>query len=206
MKTSQDIVFKVKSIIYGHGRGWCFTQNDFLAIGHEEAIRQCLSRLEKASFIRRIAWGLYEYPRKHLMLGLLPPEIQQIVKAYARKHKISVLPSGAMAANLLGLSTQVPAKVVYLTEGFSKRLTIGKQEIVFKKTTPKIMVTTDTFAGLVIQALKHLGADHIDAVVLAKLKKNRSKDDLRSLQKYRPYAPAWIQKILLVIIKDESHG
>src|SRR5690606_37902064 len=93
--------------------------------------------LQKSGIIRRISWGLYEYPRQHRKLGLLPPDIQQVVKAIARKDQIKVLPSGAMAANLLGLSTQVPAKVVYLTEGLSKRIKVGKQEIVFKKTTPK---------------------------------------------------------------------
>jgi hypothetical protein len=119
------------------------------------------------------------------------------VKAVARKDNIKTLPSGAFAANLLGLSNQVPAKVVYLTEGLSKRIRVGKQEIIFKKTTPKNIATADTFAGLVIQALKHLGQEHVDAATLAKLKKRIGKDERLSFQKYRRYAPAWIQKILL---------
>ncbi len=194
---SQIIVSKVKSCIYGHGRGWCLTPNDFLAVGHSTAVRQALSRLQKAGFIRRLSWGLYEYPRKHPKLGTLPPDIEQVVKALARKDNLKLLPSGALTANLLGLSNQVPAKVVYLTEGISKRIRIGKQEIVFKTTTPKNMATADTFAGIVIQALKHLGKEHVDATTVAKLKKRIGKDERLSLQKYRRYAPAWIQKILL---------
>lgn len=101
-----------------------------------------------------------------------------------------------MAANLLGLSNQVPAKAVYLTEGLSKRVRVGKQEILFRTTTPKNMATAGTFAGLVIQAFKHLGPDHIDETILAKLKKRIKQDEQISLQRYGRYAPAWIQKHL----------
>lgn len=202
MESNQYLVSKVKFHIYGHGRGWCFTKNDFLSLGQADAIRQVLSRLDKAGFIRRVSWGLYEYPRKHQKLGILPPDIQQVVQAVARKEQIRVLASGALAANLLGLSNQVPARVVYLTEGVSKRLRIGKQEIVFKKTTPKIMATAGTFAGLVIQAFKHLGSARIDQTVMAKLKKQHKRNDLLSLIKYKQYAPVWIQKIFQTLTEE----
>src|SRR5271156_5928258 len=104
MKMSQLIVFKVKSSIYGHRRGWCLTPNDFLHLGHDAAVRQALSRLQKAGFVRRLSWGLYDYPRKHPKLGILPPDIREVVKAIARKGNIKTLPSGAYSANLLGLS------------------------------------------------------------------------------------------------------
>lgn len=206
---SQIIVFKVKSSIYGHKRGWCFTPNDFLHLGHDTAVRQILSRLQKAGFIRRLSWGLYDYPRKHPKLGLLPPDIQEVVKAIERKDRIKTLASGAHSANLLGLSEQVPAKIVYLTEGLSKRIRIGKQDIIFKKTTPKNMATADTFAGLVIQALKHLGENHIDETIRAKLKKRFSKQsetEILLLKRYCQYAPAWIKKIIFSLIGDTSHG
>ena len=137
INTPQLTVFKVKSSIYGHGRGWCFTPDDFIALGSDSAVHQALSRLQKSGFIRRLSWGLYEYPRKHPKLGLLPPDVQQVVKAAARKDNLKTLASGAYAANLLGLSDQVPAKVVYLTGGISRRIRIGKRDIIFKATTPK---------------------------------------------------------------------
>ncbi len=206
LNTSKNLVFKVKSTIYGHGRGWCLTPNDFLTMDHSTAVRQALSRLEKAGFIRRLAWGLYDYPRKHPKLGLLPPDIEQVVKALARKDNLKLLPSGALAANLLGLSNQVPAKVVYLTEGTPKRIRIGKQEIVFKTTTPKNMATAGTFAGALIQALRHLGQEHVDDAVIAKLKKLLKKEERLSLQKYRRYAPVWIQKVMTRLNGDDSRG
>jgi hypothetical protein len=206
MKQSQHVVFKVKSSIQGHGVGWCFTPSDFLSIGHNTTIRQILLRLEKVGFIRRVSWGLYEYPRKHQKLGLLPPDIQQVVKAITRKDNINVLPSGAMAANLLGISNQVPAKIIYLTEGVSKRIQIGKQEIIFKKTTPKNMATANTFAGIAIQGLKYLGIKNVDSSVLTKLRNRLSKDEIYSLKKYGRYAPVWIQKIFQLLIEGTRNG
>ncbi len=206
---NQHIVFTIKSSIYGQRRGWCLTPNDFLHLGHDTAVRQALSRLQKAGFIRRLSWGLYDYPRKHEKLGLLPPDIQEVVKAIARKDNIKTLPSGAQSANLLGLSEQVPAKIVYLTEGFSKKIRIGKQEIIFKKTTPKNMATAGTFAGMVIQALKHLGKSHIDEAIQRKLKmrfSKLSKTESSLLKKNSRYAPAWIQKLILDLVGDLDNG
>jgi len=204
--SSKQVVFSIQSSIYGHGRGWCFSPNDFLAIGQPAAIRQTLARLQKNGLIRRISWGLYDYPREHPRQGLLPPDIRQVVEAITRNARIKVLPSGAMAANLLGLSNQVPAKVVYLTEGLSRKIRVGQQEIHFKKTTPKNMATADTYAGLVIQALKHVGQDHMGSEVLSRLLKCFRKEERQSLQKYGRYAPAWIQTMLHRLVEDSSHG
>ncbi len=195
-KTMQDTVSTVKFTIYGHGRGWCFTLNDFASLGSSQAVRKALSRLEKADFIHRIGWGLYEYPRKHATLGQLPPDINQVVKAVARKNQIKVLPSGAYAANLLGLSEQVPGKVVHLTDGPSRKIKIGKTELIFKNTAPKNMAPAGTPAGLVIQALRYLGKDHVDDVVITKLKKRLSKTDRQSLRKHSMLAPEWVRKVI----------
>ena len=196
----------VKSTIYGHGRGWCFTPNDFLATGNYTAVRQALSRLQKEGFIRRLSWGLYEYPRLHEKLGTLPPEIPQVVSAIARKDESKVLPSGAMAANLLGLSTQVPAKAVYLTEGLSKRIKIGKQEVVFKKTTPKNLAAAGTVAGLLIQALKHMGRRQVTEDTISALKRRLKSEDRLVLKKHMRHAPVWIRDIMQEIVEGKQHG
>ncbi len=200
----QDTVSKAKFSIYGHGRGWCFTQYDLLPLGHPAAVRQALARLQRAGFIRRIAWGLYEYPRKHPKLGLLPPDLQQVVKAIVRRDRVKVLPSGAYAANLLGLSQQVPGKIVHLTDGPSRRLRIGKTELIFKKTTPKNMATADTLAGIVIQALRHFGKDGVDADVIARLKKRLGPDEVASLRKHAHLAPAWVRQVIAQLTSKES--
>ncbi len=188
-----DTVFTIKFTIYGHGRGWCFSLNDFSRLGSPLAVRKALSRLQAAGFVRRVARGLYEYPRRHATLGQLPPDISQVVKAITRKNKIKVLPSGAYAANVLGLSEQVPGKIVYLTDGPSRKIRIGKTDLIFKKTTPKNMAAANTLAGVVIQALRHLGKERVDDAVIAKLKKRLSKEDRASLRKESKLTPAWVR-------------
>ncbi len=133
---SQDIVFKVKSIIYGNGRGWCFSPKDFLGVADVETVRTTLWRFQKNAFIRKVGRGLYDYPRIHSKLGVMPPDIGQVANAIARRDNIKIIPSGAYAANLLGLIDMVTAKVVYLSDGASFKLKVGYLDVNFKKTTP----------------------------------------------------------------------
>ena len=125
-----------------------------------------LKSLCDAGRIRRLAPGLYDYPQKHPQLGDLFPTPEQIAQALAYKDSSRIQPSGAYAANLLGLSTQVPAKVVFLTDATDRCIRVGSQEIVLKRTTPKNMATAGRTSGLVIQALRHLGKDHVDDEVV----------------------------------------
>lgn len=193
---TQDTENTVKSRIYGKGRGWCFTPIDFSDLGSSEAIRVALFRLNNAGVIRRLVHGLYEFPRKHEKLGLLPPKIESVVKALARRDQIRFLPSGAYAANLLGLTEQVPAKTVFLTEGASKVITLGKIKIVFKRTTPKNMALAERVSGHVFQAIKYLGKENITPEVIARLRKRLTVDDKKKLALDSQAAPAWISKIV----------
>ena len=203
---TQYIVFKVKSSIYGNGRGWCFSPNDFLSFGNVETIRRTLNRLHKSGFIRRLDRAIYDYPRVHSKLGALPPQAEQVAQAIARRDNIRILPSGAHAANLLGLSEQVPSKVVYLTEGNSRRVRTGNQEIIFKKTTPKNMATAGTPVGLMIQALKYLGKDGVDKTTMARLQKRIPRKDWPAIRRGAKFAPDWIRRILLEISGGTNGG
>jgi len=110
---SQSIDSKVLSRIYGKKRGWVFTPIHFFDLGNRTAIDQSLGRLAKFGTIRRLARGLYDYPEKHTTLGYLPPNYERIAQALAGRDSLKIQPSGAYAANLLGLSEQVPAKIVF---------------------------------------------------------------------------------------------
>jgi len=191
----QHIITKVKSRIYGKGRGWVFTQNHFLDIGSRGAIDMALTRLMKGGTIRRLTRGIYDYPKSHSKLGKLPPEPQMVAQAVAGKDNLRVQPSGAYAANLLGLSTQVPAKIIFLTDGATRTVTIGKQHIILKKTTPKNMMTAGKLSGLVIQALRYLGQKNVDQIVLNTLKIKIKKEDRVKLVDDVRFAPAWIAAI-----------
>jgi hypothetical protein len=142
--------------------------------------------------IQKPARGLYLYPKTHPKLGVLSPTPDQIAQALAGKDDLRIQPSGAYAANLLGLSEQVPAKVVFLTDGMNRKIKVGNQEIILKRTTPKNMATAGRTSGLVIQALRCLGKQHVDDAVINTLARRLSPDDRRQLIKDIRYAPAWI--------------
>ena len=199
---SQSIEKRIKSRIFGHGRGWVFTLKDFTDLGSEEAIKISLHRLAKEGIVERIKIGLYYYPELSAIFKDVPASLEKIAKALANKYKIKIQPSGAYAANLLGLSEQVPAKVVYLTDGETKKITIGKRQIIFKKTTPKNMSLAGKTSGLVIQALRYLGKNHIDEKKINTIKKKLSDTDKKALLKDASFAPNWIVKI----IRDQITG
>ncbi len=187
---------KVVSTIYGYGRGFVFTPSLFSSLGDPRVIGTVLTRLCRKGTIRRLAHGLYDYPRKHDQIGLLSPSIDDIINALKGRDATRLQPSGAYAANLLGLSDQVPMKVVFLTDGPSKHVQLGKQEIILKRTTPRNMATAGRTSGLVIQALRHLGQRHVDDAVLNTLKSRLSDNDKKQLINDLQYAPAWIADIM----------
>lgn len=195
-KHSQSVDTKALRRIRGYGAGAVFTPVDFSDLGSPKAVLHALRRHTDKGTIRRIARGVYDYPRVHSTLGMLSPTDDAIAKALAGRDATRLQPSGAYAANLLGLSTQVPMKVVYLTDGPARKLQIGKRQITLKRTTPRNMVTAGRISGLVIQALRHLGQRYVDEDVIASLDRRLDGDARRQLLKDLRYAPAWIAEIM----------
>jgi hypothetical protein len=191
----QAIQNKVVSRIYGKLRGWVFTPNHFLDLGSRSAVGNSLSQLTAAGTIRRLAFGLYDYPQKHPKLGLLSPKPGTVAQAISEKDDTRLQPSGAYAVNLLGLSQQVPAKIVYLTDGAEKNVTVGNQQIQLRRTTPKNMATAGRPSGLVIQALRYLKKDGVTDDHIATLKRILPDADRERLWKDRIYAPAWMHPL-----------
>jgi hypothetical protein len=192
-----SIVNAVKKRIIEHGRGWCFTPKHFLDLDSDTGVRSTLSRLEKDKMIRRLTHGVYDYPREHQVLGLLPAKPEDIAKAIAEKNGTQIQPGGAYAANLIGLSEQVPGRIVFLTNGPSKTLKVGRQEILFRTTTEKNMYPAGTRVGLVIQAMRNIGKENIDSIAKTKIKKileGISKEELNNKLKY---APLWIRSLVI---------
>ena len=191
----QSMENRIFNRICSKNRGWVFTPSHFLDLGSRTAVAQALVRLVRAGSIRRLAHGLYDYPEKHPTLGDLPANYERIAQALAGRDSLKIQPSGAYAANLLGLTEQVPAKIVFLTDGPNRTVQINKQQIVLKRTTPKNMATAGRVSGLVIQALRYLGQDHVDDNIIGMLKKRLSGDDKRQLMNNIRYAPVWIGTI-----------
>jgi hypothetical protein len=192
----QAVDSKMLSRIYGSGRGCVVTPGDFLDLGSRQAVDLALHRLVKKGTLRRLARGLYDYPRLDPDLGPLSPTIDAIVKALKGREAIRLQPSGGYAANLLGLSEQVPMKIVFLTDGPARRVQLGRQVILLKHTTPRAMATAGRVSGLVIQALRHIGQRHVDDALVARLRKSLSDNDRKQLLQDIRYAPAWIAAII----------
>ncbi len=155
-----------------------------------------LTRLTRKGIIRQLARGLYDYPIEHPTLGRIPPSADAIAKALTERDATRVQPAGAYAANVLGLSEQVPTRVVFLTDGPSRRIRIGQREIVLKHTTLRNMATAGRKSGTIIQALRYIGRRNVDDRVLRIIDRKLSAEERAQLAKDLAYAPGWIADLL----------
>jgi len=193
----QPIEQSILSRIYGRGRGWAFTKTDFVAEFGEVNIHQALSSLTKAGTIRRVCHGVYDYPRfSELLNQTLSPDIDQVAQALARKFNWRILPSGDAALNLLGLSTQVPGKWVYLSDGPSREYEIGKHTLAFRKSPLKDVGFKYRESGLVVQALKALGKERVDDVVIATIRQRLDAKACERMLKDARSSTSWIFQII----------
>jgi len=145
---------------------------------------------------------LYHYPEKHRILGEVAPSIQAVAKALAASEQAKLQPSGAYAANLLGLSEQVPAKVIFLTNGRARKVKLGRLLIELRPTTPRRVAAAGRTSGLVFAALRYLGKTHITPERIAHLRKTLSVDDRRQLLADLPSAPVWLHHHLRAIAAE----
>jgi hypothetical protein len=201
-KAAPSIENNVLRRIRGMKRGVVFTPSQFLDLGGRAAVDQALSRLAEAENIRRLARGLYDYPKEHPVLGKLTPTPEEIAKALAGRDRTRLQPAGAYAANMLGLSEQVPAKVVFLTDGTSRTVRVGAMTIQLRRTTPRNIAASGRLGGLLIQALRELGQTHATPERLAPLKRTLPLAKRRTLLKDIPLAPVWMQPLLRDLARD----
>jgi hypothetical protein len=203
-KSTQSIDFKVLSRIRGSGRGSVYVPRDFFDFGSREAVDLTLHRLVQKGVIRRLARGVYDFPKRHPSLGLLSPSPEAIAAALAGRDRTRVQPAGAYAANVLGLSEQVPAKAVFLTDGPSRAVKIGSMTIQLRQTTPRNMAAAGRLSGLVIQAFRELGKEHITPARIKQLKRTLPADKRRELLKDIALAPDWMHPHFRELARDEE--
>ena len=177
-------------------RGWVFTPADFLDLGSRTAVGLALMRHARAGTIRQLARGLYDYPIHNPRFGTIPPSDESIASALKGRDDFRLQASGAHAANVLGLSTQVPVRTVFLTDGRSRKVKLGKREIVLKNASSRQMATAGRVSGTIIQALRWIGRRHVDDRMIASLRRTIADRDKQQLLKELRYAPAWIAEIM----------
>ena len=194
---------QIEKRITDAGQGYVFTRKDFQDIASSGSIGQILSRMVKDGIIRRIGRGVFDFPNTNPTLGeQLSPDIDQVAKAVARKFRWSILPYGNLAANRLGLSQQVPAKITYLSDGPTKKVKIDNRIIYFKHARPKEIYADSFISGLVVQALRYFGKDRVDNEIILHLKQKLSHNEKTNLRKNIHYSTEWIYEVVQEIAKD----
>ena len=167
----QSIENKIYKRICAKGRAWTFSDKDFLDIGSRGSVRLALFRLVNDGKIRRVIRGIYDYPRFSKMLGQwLSPDLNQVAQVLACKFGWRIQPSGDTALNLLGLSTQVPGKMIYLSDGPSRIYSIGKLQLIFKNTVLKHVSLKYRQSTWIVQALHTLKQGRVNEKVIQKIR------------------------------------
>ena len=196
--TDDQILKAINSL----GHGAVFVPTDFLSFGSRQAVDIVLHRLVRKGTIRRLARGIYDFPKEHPKIGKLQPSPEKIAEALVGRDRTRIQPTGAYAANILGLSEQVPAKVVFLTDGPSRTVKIGTTTIQLRRTTPKNMAMAGRLSGLLVQALRELGKEHINPERIEHLKRTIPLNARQELLKDIRFAPEWMHSIFKELAEE----
>jgi hypothetical protein len=200
----QSAHIQIKELIKKKRRGNLFFANDFKTFGNGDAIRQSLSRLYRDEFIIRLSYGIYLYPKISKRIGIVYPSIEDIAKAIAKREKARLIPTGAYALNKLGLSTQVPMKVVFLTDGAPRIIKVGKKATIrLKKTIAKYLSFNGNITTLAIVALKEIGKGNVTESEIKKIKEALTHETGENIAHDATLAPEWIADILSKMKIDE---
>lgn len=179
---------------------------DFLDFGPRAAVDQALSRLVRQGTIRRVGRGLYAWPQYSTLLNQpVAPSPNDLARAWARQHGLRIIPSGAYAANLLGISTQVPAKIIYYTNGRTQTVKLGSHSVKFLNRGPKTMDVTGQVAPHVFQALRYMGANGMTPSVIARLRRLLKPKDKADLKRNLRRATGWMKPIIESIAQEDAN-
>jgi len=181
-----------------------FHAGQFLDLDNRMAVDKALSRLVASGFLRRLARGLYYPPKQHPVLGEILPPVEAVAQALADRDHVRLQPFGGYAANLLRLSEQVPARVVFLTDGKPRRINYGRQVIELRRASPRMMAAAGRMTGLVIAGLRYVGKANITVERVAHLRKLLSPEDRRRLIEDIPLAPTWMHSYFRAIAREEA--
>jgi uncharacterized protein DUF6088 len=196
---------KALNKIYGYGRGWAFSKKDFATFGSHKAVDMALIRLSKKGTIRRVIRGIYDYPKYSESLEqYLSPDIDQVARALARKFGWNIQISGNAALNVLGLSTQVPTKYIYYTDGRDRTYRIGNVDLNFKKTLISDIGLKHPESEIVVQAIKALGKKTLTEEEKKKIREYFSPEKHKRILKDTQYTTSWVYDIIKTIFQDNK--
>ncbi len=198
----QSVEYKIEKTIKSKPKGSLVFPEDFGHIGSSESVRKALQNLKEKGLIRSVAHGIYVRPVIDDYIGEVLPTAEEVAQAIAKRDRIKLVPTGAYALHALGLSTQIPLKLVFLTDGAPRTITVGNRTIKLKKTTPRNLKTRGKMSSLAIQALREIGKDNATEEELEKIIDLLQEEDQSSLRYDISLAPEWIKKIMKQAVHD----
>lgn len=201
---TQSVDNKITEHIKRRAKGRIYFSEDFAKIASAESVRKSLSVLVKKGILIRLTQGIYLYPKTDAEFGVLYPSVNDVCKAIAKRDKARIEPTGVFALHSLGLSTQIPVNVVYLTDGIPRKIKYGNKVIKFKKTAPKNLSMKGNVSSLTVAALKQLGKNNITPEVVQQIGSALKKESPVNIKHDAQLAPEWISKILLSLLNNST--
>lgn len=201
LNTEIQILNRIKKA----GRGVLFFTENFISFGSAESVKKALQRLTNSGELDRVATGIYVRPVIDSIIGKVSPGFEEIAKAIAKRDKTRIVPTGLYALNRLGLSTQVPMNVVYLTDGSARKIKIGNRTITFKKASPKNVSAVGEISRLAIQGLRTIGKENVTGEEIKKIRELLRKEKPTRLEHDIRLAPSWIREIMKPVLKEMHH-
>ena len=195
MKTS--VYSQIESKVRRSVPGKLILPSDFKDFGTSTAIRKTLSRLVEQKVLVRMGQGIYVVPIQDKIFGEVLPSMEEIAASLAKKERVKIMPTGQYALNKIGLSTQVPMKMVFLTNGTKKSISIGKSSIVFQPTTAKKFAMTGTISSLLFLGLAELDLDQLSELEIEKIINLLEKEDAKKLKHDLKLAPSRISDFVI---------
>ncbi len=194
---------RIKDSIVAAKTGTVFVSIDFAEFAEKSRISVVLTRLEADGIIRRILRGVYYKPEFNEFLGeYVVPLPDDVAHALARNYGWTIVPCGDTALNLLGLSTQIPAAWVYVSDGKYETYTYDNTTIKFRRTTNKEISKLSYKTALVVQALKALGKENVKDAAIAKLQGTLTPTEKAACLKEAKAATSWIYEYIKLICRS----
>ena len=198
----QGVEFKIERAIKAKARGSLLLPDDFADQGSAESIRKALQVLKDKGLIKSVAHGIYVRPKVSAYIGEVLPTAEEVAQAIAKRDKIRIVPTGVYALHALGLSTQIPLNLVFLTDGAARTIKVGKRTIKLKKATPRNLMAKGKISSLVIQALREIGKDKASPTELQQIIKLLKQEDRQHLKHDIKLAPEWIKQIMKEVVNE----
>lgn len=187
MNTLNKVITHIQSI----PKGRAFASSTLKHLATPTNTRKILERLTKQGELRRIARGIYARPKK-TQFGEVLPSHEEIARVSAQAHGEVIAVHGAVAAQQLGLTTQVPMQPIYYTTGNSRTIKTNKQTIILIHISPSKLVNPGTIVCTVISALWYMGNKNVSIDTINKIEKQLTKQDFTLVLQHREFMPAWM--------------